>query len=67
MAIPNLIIVSVHFVIQSQSVVEIPKRKIMTASNENDFNPTLKQLEFGILSGYIKSRERLIEKDLCEL
>ena len=38
----------------------------MTASNENNFNPTLKQLEFDILSGYFKPRERLVEKDLCE-
>jgi len=38
----------------------------MTANNENNFNPTLKQLEFDILSGYYKPRERLIEKDLCE-
>ena len=38
----------------------------MTEILENNFHHTLKQLEFDILSGYFKPRERLIEKDLCE-
>ena len=37
----------------------------MLYSNENDFLKTLERLEFDIISGLFRPRERLIEKDLC--
>ena len=39
---------------------------MMLYSNENDFLKTLERLEFDIISGLFRPRERLIEKDLCE-
>lgn len=38
----------------------------MSLSSENNFVRTLKRLEFDILSGFFKPRERLIEKELCD-
>jgi len=38
----------------------------MLYSNENDFLKTLERLEFDIISGLFRPRERLIEKDLCD-
>ncbi len=38
----------------------------MPYSPENDFLETLERLEFDIISGLFRPRERLVEKDLCE-
>ena len=38
----------------------------MSDSQENGFHKTLECLEFDIISGFFRPRERLIEKDLCQ-